>query len=52
MYGWILIINYSILNVFKDEEWTPRPHKVKLAHSDEGLPIYIRHIQEMEYVAG
>lgn len=45
------IINYSILNVVKDKEWTPRPHKVRLAHRGEGLPIYIWVIYEMEYVA-
>lgn len=47
----MLIIYYSVLNVFKDKEWTPRPHKERLAHCDDRLPIYIGLIYEIAHVA-
>lgn len=47
----MLIVNYSTLDVLKDKEWTPRPHKVRLTHSDKRLPICIGRIYEMEYAA-
>lgn len=39
------------LSVVKDKERTPKPHKVKLVHCDDRLPIYIGYIYEMAYVA-